>query len=105
MNQSFSWAAFMAGLVTFLGITSEMFSQHRTWAELYESPMGAAHLVTLGASFVSCIVGALGVQLPRNPANYGERKDDPPALPPQPPAPIPVVVVAPEPVHLEKPPT
>jgi hypothetical protein len=77
VNQSFSWAAFVGGLATFLSLSSEMLARHATWAELYRTPAGAAHLFIIGASFTACIGGALGVQLPRK--TGADRKGDPPA--------------------------
>lgn len=85
MNQKFSWAGFSAGLTLFLGTATELVTEHTTWGD-FTTPIGVVHLLVLGASFVAMIMGALGIQLPRSDAHYGDRRTDAPP----PPAPAPV---------------
>ncbi len=76
MNQKFSIGLFAAGLPMFLATASEMLSKHNEWSYFYSTPLGFFHGLTLGASFLSLVVGALGVQLPRAEGTYGNRRTD-----------------------------
>lgn len=77
MNQKFSIALFMAGLPTFLGVAGEIAAQHNTWNYFYSTPLGFLHAMTLGASFVALVIGAIGYQVPRSDdGTHAQRKSD-----------------------------
>ncbi len=75
MNQKFSYSMFAGGLSTFLGLSTEMLSQHNEWAYLYSTPLGFVHALILGVAFAVTILGALGIQLPRS-DTHADRKTD-----------------------------
>ena len=76
MNQKFSIGLFMAGFPTFLGVATEMLAGHNQWSYFYDTPLGFLHALALGGAFISMIVGALGIQLPRTEGTHGDRKSD-----------------------------
>jgi len=76
MNQKFSIGLFAAGLPTFLGVATEMIAGHNQWSYFYATPLGFIHALALGAAFVSFVIGAIGIQLPRSEGTHGQRKSD-----------------------------
>lgn len=77
MNQKFSITLFAAGLPIFLSTATEMLANHNSWSYFYATPLGFLHAIILGAAFVSLIIGAVGIQLPRgDDTTHADRKTD-----------------------------
>lgn len=74
MNQTISWASFATGFTGFIGVGTEIISQHKTFAD-FKTPMGVFHLFALGGLFILMVGGALNAQLPRA-SSHEERVTD-----------------------------
>lgn len=62
MNQKFSIALFASGLPTFIYTMQHVLHQHTSWNE-FATPAGLGDALAAGGSFVSLIIGALGIRL------------------------------------------
>lgn len=75
MNQKLSLSLFFSGLPMFLLSLGEFFTEHSSWSDM-TTPVAAGHIIIMTASFISTVVGAVGIQLPRSTTGHGDRASD-----------------------------
>jgi hypothetical protein len=66
MNQTLSKALLLSGGTWFLYQLAEFLAKHSSWAD-FSTPAGIGEIVQLAAGAIVTVLGALGVELPRNP--------------------------------------
>lgn len=78
MNQGFSWTLFGSGLVVFLTTVTQALNAHHAWGEFVSTYEGNVHLILIIFGFIGVVVGAFGVQLPRDSGKvHSSRSSDP----------------------------
>lgn len=76
MSQKTSIIIFLSGLVTFLSSLAEFFATHDSWQSL-GTPNEVAHIIVMVVTFLTAVVGALSIQMPRDTSrNYKDRVSD-----------------------------